>query len=78
VDNEFFIAVASALFMCQDWDMLKPLKMGSEEMEARKADCVKWPNVSMKRGKAGKLASHPHIIYMSCYATCPVAEFCSH
>jgi len=39
-----FIVVMSALSCTQDWDMLKPPKVGSGEMGAHKADSVEQPN----------------------------------
>ena len=51
VNNNIFV-VASTLLCAQDWDVLKPLKMGSGEMEAHKSDRVEWPNEGGRKVRA--------------------------
>ena len=45
-------------FMHPGWAVLKPDKMGGEETEARKADCVEWPSASRRRVLACGLVNY--------------------
>ena len=65
--------VASTLPHAQDWDMLKPPKMGSGEMEGRKSDCVEWPNEGRMKGRAAGTVSCQYIACKSHFSIFPAA-----
>ena len=73
VNNKLVLLSHPLFCMPLDWVMLKPMKMGSEQMEAQKADCVKQPNVSWMKVRVARPASCPHIVYKSCCAIFPGA-----